>query len=114
MFYAGSFKTMLPKLTATNFENMELIRPMCYIQESDIIKFTSHNGIYAMNCGCIVAAKKTSSKRREMKELIKVLKKTNPEVDQSIFNAARNVNMDCILGWQIDGNKYSFLDKDEG
>ncbi len=113
MFYAGSFKTMLPKLTSQNFENMELIRPMCYINENDIIKFASNNGIACMNCGCVVAAKKTSSKRREMKELVKELKKINPEVDQSIFNAARNVNMDCILGWQVNGQRYSFLDEED-
>ena len=110
MFYAGSFKTMRPKLPSTNFENMELIRPMCYIHEKDIINFASHNGIAAMNCGCVVAAKKTSSKRREMKELIRELKKTNPEVDSAIFNAARNVNIDSILGWQMNGKKHTFLD----
>lgn len=110
MFYAGTFKTMLPKLKSSNFENMELIRPMYYIHEKDITNFTSHNGIFAMNCGCVVAAKKTSSKRREVKELIREMKRTNPEVDQAIFNAARNVNMDCILGWQINGKKYSFQD----
>ncbi len=110
MFYAGTFKTMRPKLKAQNFNNMELIRPMYYIREEDIIKFTTNNGIPAMNCGCVVAAKKTSSKRREMKELIQELKKTNPEVDRAIFNAAKNVNLDSILGWQKDGKKYSFLD----
>jgi len=110
MFYAGTFKTMRPKLVSKNFKNMELIRPMCYIQEEVIIRFTSKNGISAMSCGCVVAAKKTSSKRREIKELIKELKKTNSEVDSAIFNAARNVNMDSILGWQKDGKKYSYLD----
>jgi tRNA 2-thiocytidine biosynthesis protein TtcA len=89
---------------------------MFYIHEEDIIRFASSNGIAAMNCGCVVAAEKTSSKRREMKELIKELKKTNKEVDSGIFNAARNVNMDSILGWQRNGKKYSFLDfyDDEG
>lgn len=110
MFYAGAFKTMRPKLKSKNFDNMELIRPMFYIHEEDIIRFASSNGIAAMNCGCVVAAKRTSSKRREMKELIKELKKTNKEVDSAIFNAARNVNMDSILGWKKNGLKYSYLD----
>ena len=109
MFYAGTFKTMRPKLKSQNFNNMELIRAMYYIREEDIIKFTATNGIPAMNCGCVVAAKKTSSKRREMKELIGV-EKTNKEVDRAIFNAASNVNIDSILGWQKGGKKYSFLD----
>jgi tRNA 2-thiocytidine biosynthesis protein TtcA len=110
MFYAGTFKTMRPKLKSRNFENMELIRPMCYIHEADIIKFASGNGIFAMNCGCVVAAKKTSSKRREMKELIRELKKTNIEVDSAIFNAAKNVNLDSVLGWQKNGERVSYLD----
>ena len=110
LFYAGSFKTMLPKLKSRNFENMELIRPMYYIREEDIIKFIANNGISAMNCGCVVAAKKTSSKRREMKELIRELKKTHKEIDRAIFNSAGNVNLNSILGWKKDGIKYSFLD----
>jgi len=110
MFYAGSFKTMRPKLKSKNFENMELIRPMCYIREDDIKKFASNNGISAMNCGCVVAAKRTSSKRREVKEIIRELKKINNEVDTAIFNSARNVNLDSILGWQHNGKKYSYLD----
>ena len=28
ILYAGNFKTMMPKLKAKNFENLELIRPM--------------------------------------------------------------------------------------
>ena len=63
-----------------------------------------------MNCGCVVAAKKTSSKRREMKELIRELKKTHKEIDRAIFNSAGNVNLNSILGWKKDGIKYSFLD----
>ncbi|HHU78693.1 MAG: tRNA 2-thiocytidine biosynthesis TtcA family protein [Caldicoprobacterales bacterium] len=110
LFYAGAFKTMRPKLKSANFKNMELIRPMCYIHEEDIKKFISFSGIAAMNCGCVVAAKKTSSKRREMKELIRELKKTNSEVDSAIFNAARNVNLDSILGWQKNGIRHSYLE----
>lgn len=75
VFYAGTFKTMLPKLKSKNFKGLELIRPMYYIHEEDIIRFTLNSGINPMNCGCIVAAKKTSSKRREIKGLIKELKR---------------------------------------
>jgi hypothetical protein len=63
-----------------------------------------------MNCGCVVAAKKTSSKRREMKELIATLKQVHPEVDKCILSSAHNVNMDGIVGWTKEGQKFSFLD----
>lgn len=110
MFYAGSFKTMRPKLKSKNFENMELIRPMIYIHEEDIKRFAMNSGLSPMNCGCVVAAKKTSSKRREIKELIKELKKVNSEIDNGIFNAAQNVNLDSILGWTKNGVKHSYLE----
>lgn len=34
---SGSFQTMLPKLHSTHFEGMELIRPMYFIRERDIV-----------------------------------------------------------------------------
>jgi tRNA(Ile)-lysidine synthase TilS/MesJ len=110
ILYAGNFKTMLPKLKATNFEDIELIRPMYYIEESYIQKFTQSSGIWPLNCACMVSAKKIGNKRYEIKDMIKELKKTFNDVDKSIFKAAQNVNMDAILGWQKDGEKYSFLD----
>ncbi|WP_427339417.1 tRNA 2-thiocytidine biosynthesis TtcA family protein [Caloranaerobacter sp. DY30410] len=110
ILYSGCFKTMLPKLKSTNFRGIELIRPMYYIREKHIENFIQNSGIWPLNCACMVAAKKTSSKRNEIKELIKDLKKNFENVDKSIFKAAQNVNMDAILGWQKDGKKYSYLD----
>lgn len=110
VLYAGNFKTMLPKLHSSNFEGLELIRPLYYVKEESIKSFTRLNGIPAMNCGCSVAAGETSSKRREIKELIATLKETNPLVDKSIFKAAENVNVDVVLGYQMNNEKYTFLD----
>lgn len=110
IFYSGNFKTMLPKLKSTNYEGMDLIRPLYYVEEKYIENFTQSSGIWPLNCACMVAAKKISGKRHELKELIKELKKNFNDIDKSIFRAAQNVNMDSILGWQKDGEKYSFLD----
>lgn len=110
ILYSGNYRTMIPKLKADNFNNMELIRPMYYIEEKDIIRFINNSGVYPLNCACMVAAKKTSGKRQEMKELIANLKKTYENVDKSIFKSAQNVNMNAILGWEKDGKKHSFLD----
>lgn len=107
---AGNFKTMQPKLKSTNFPGLELIRPMYCIREASIIKFMKDNGIEAVDCGCIVAAKKTSSKREEIKKLIKNLSSSFQEVEKSIFQAAHNVDLDCIIGWKQEGKKHSFLD----
>ena len=108
MFYNGSFKTMVPKIQAENFEDIELIRPLMLVKEKDIIRWVKKSGIQAMNCGCTVVAEKTSSKRREIKMLIESLRQINPQVDQNIFTAAGNVNLDAILGYQKDVEKVHF------
>ena len=108
---AGNFKTMMPKLKAKNFENMELIRPMYLIEEQYIQRFIQSSGIWPLNCACMVAAKKIGNKRYEIKELIETLKENFKNVDSNIFKAAENVNMDAIIGWEKDGKKQSFLDE---
>lgn len=110
IFYAGMTKTMMPRLKSDNYEGLELIRPLYYVQEQDIKRFIVSTGLSPMNCGCVVAAKKTSSKRREMKELIETLKKNHPDVEKCIIQSAHNVNMNCVVGWTKDGQKHHFLD----
>ncbi len=107
---AGNFKTMMPKLKSQNYKGIELIRPLYYIEEEYIIRFINYCGIWPLNCACMVAAKKIGNKRYEIKALIDQLKDKFVNVDISIFRAAQNVNMDCILGWTKDDKKYSFLD----
>ncbi|MCD4827617.1 MAG: hypothetical protein K8Q99_07560 [Acholeplasmataceae bacterium] len=108
MFYGGQFKTMVPKIQAENFEGIELIRPMMLVKEKDIIRWINYSGIQAMNCGCTVVAEKTSSKRREIKELIESLRKVHPDIDQSIYTSATNVNLDAILGYHKSKVKTHF------
>lgn len=110
VLYAGNFKTMMPKLKAKNFENLELIRPMYYIEEEYIKRFIKNSGIWPLNCACMVAAKKIGSKRYEIKALIEQLKQNFNGVEKSIFKATENVSMDGILGWQKGDKKISFLD----
>ena len=110
ILYAGNFKTMMPKLKAKNFENLELIRPMYLIEEDYIKRFINNAGIWPLNCACMVAAEKIGNKRYEIKDLIKQLKENFDGVEKSIFKAAENVSMDGILGWQKGDEKYSFLD----
>lgn len=103
MFYAGTVKTMIPKVSSTSGK-LQLIRPLIYIKENDIIAYTQKNGIQAMACGCPIEAGKVDSKRKEIKNLLKTLEKTNPQIKQSIFNSMKNINLDYILGY-TRGNK---------
>ncbi|MDR1773267.1 MAG: tRNA 2-thiocytidine biosynthesis protein TtcA [Clostridioides sp.] len=110
---SGNFKTMLPKLNSTNFEEIQIIRPLFYVREEHISRFIQNSGIWPLNCACMVAAKKVGNKRYEIKELIKTLSESFVNVEKSIFKAAENVNVDSVLGWQLEGEKHSFLEKFE-
>ena len=103
ILYAGTVKTMTPKVKSSS-GNLSLIRPLIYVREADIIDYTKENGIRPMNCGCTIEAGKTSSKRRELKELLKSLEEQNPGIKQSIFNSMKNINLDYVLGY-TRGNK---------
>ncbi|MFZ2706467.1 MAG: ATP-binding protein, partial [Leptotrichiaceae bacterium] len=103
MFYAGTLKTMTPIVPSTTGK-LTLIRPMVYIKEDSIIDYTKKNGILAMNCGCTIEAGKTSSKRRETKELLTALEEKTPGIKQSIFNSMNNINLDYVFGY-TRGNK---------
>ena len=110
VLYAGSYRTMLPKLKAKNFEGLELIRPLYLIEEEAIKRFINNSGIWPLNCACMIAAKKVGNKRYEIKELIKNLKASNKDIDKSIFKSAENVCMDSILGWEESNIKHNFLE----
>lgn len=104
MFYAGITKTMLPKVKSTSGK-LELIRPLIYIKEKDIVDFTKKNEIKAMACGCPIESEKVDSKRKEIKNLLIELEKTNPQIKQSIFNSMKNINLDYVLGYVSKENK---------
>lgn len=110
ILYAGNFKTMVPKIQADNFENMELIRPMFFIKEKDIIRIMKVHNIKTMNCGCKVAAGALPSKRRRVKQLIAELKLEDDVIDQNIFKSAENINLNAILGYKEDDKVFHFLD----
>ena len=115
MLYGSEIKTMMPKLHSENFKGLELIRPMYLVREEDIIKWRDYNELTFINCACRFTENCTiiddgSSKRLEIKNLIKDLKKKNPNVDYNIFKALDNVNLNCILGTKKEGEYHSFLE----
>ena len=114
MFYGSEIKTMMPKLHSDNFPGLELIRPLVLVKEESIISWAKYNDLRFLNCACKftedVSLEKEESKRVEMKNLIKELKKNNPRVDQNIYKALDNVNMNCIIGWTKNGDKHSFIE----
>lgn len=115
IFYGSETKTMMPKLHSDNFEGLELIRPLYLVKEDDIISWKNSNNLTFLNCACKFTERasidESASKRKEIKNLIKDLKKINPNIDNNIFKAMDNVNLNCILGTVKDKEYHSFLEK---
>lgn len=116
MLYGGQVQTMMPKLHSTNFEGMELIRPMYLIREDEIKRWRDYNGLTFLNCACkfteqcAVNPMENLSKRIEIKNMIRELKKTNPQVESNIFKSVQNVNLDTVIGYKKDSVKHNFLE----
>lgn len=116
MMYSSEIKTMLPKLHSTNFEGMELIRPLYKVKEKDIIAFAKYNGLEFLQCACKFTEESTQkedlSKRKEIKSLIEYIKTQNPEADDNIFRSLHNVNLAALPGWRErdSGEVHSFTE----
>ena len=117
MLYGGQVQTMMPKLHSTNFDGMELIRPMYMVKEEDIIAWKLYNDLQFIQCACRFTENCTmcdngggGSKRQEMKELIKSFRKINPNIDSNIFRSVENVNLSTIISYHIGDEKHHFLD----
>ena len=115
MFYGSEFKTMMPKLHSDNYKGIELIRPLYLVREDDIIAWTKYNDLEFINCACKFTEKCSLtddeiSKRKEIKKLIKELKKTNKNIDFNIYKSTDNVNLNCVLGTKKDKEYKGFLD----
>lgn len=117
MLYSGQVQTMMPKLHSTNYEEMELIRPLYLIREQDIKSWCRYNDLHFIQCACKFTDTCTTcnneenrSKRVEIKELIKTLKQVNPYVEGNIFKSVENVSLEAIVAYKIDGVKHSFLE----
>ena len=115
LFYGAEIKTMMPKLHSDNFEGLELIRPLYLVKERDILSWRNSNELTFINCACRFTEgcsliNDGTSKRKEMKELISKMRKSNPEIDHNIFKALDNVNLNCVLGVKENGVYKSFLE----
>lgn len=117
MFYGAQLQAMLPKLHSTNFEGMELIRPLYCVNEAAIINWRDYNHLEFIQCACRFVDEYShsedgigESKRQEIKQLIKDLKKINPDIESNIFNSIHNVKLDTFISYKQKGIEHSFLE----
>ena len=118
MLYGAQIQTMMPKLHSTNFEGMELIRPLYLVREEDIKAWRDYNELHFIQCACKFTDtcstcnnEENRSKRLEIKELIKTLKQNNPYVEGHIFKSVENVNLDTVIAYKQNGEKHHFLER---
>jgi len=118
MLYGAQMQSMMPKLHSDNVPGMQLIRPLYKVREADIIQWKDDFGLQFLQCACkftegryINADGSSNSKRAEMKELIKYLKRLNPIADKNIFHSVHNVSLDTMVRWKYEGKEYTFLDE---
>ena len=116
MFYGAQLQGMMPKLHSTNFEGMELIRPLYCINENDIISWGRYNGLEFIRCACRMTERleendgSDAGKRHEIKMLIRELKKTNPDIEKNIFNSIHKLHLDTFPEYKTGGEYHSFLE----
>ena len=131
ILYGGQINTMMPKLHSTNFAGMELIRPLYYVKEEDILAWKEYNDLHFLQCACRfteqIAKEREeqakdgaygfgadivhTSKRQEMKELIRSLRKISPFIDANIMKSVENINLDACLGYVQKGVRHHFMDE---
>lgn len=117
MLYSAQVQTMMPKLHSTNFEGMELIRPLYLVREADIIHWAQYNDLHFIQCACrftegcaSCGGTEKGSKRADVKRLIHSLEQENPYVAKNIFRSVENVNLNTVIGYKKDGVRHHFLD----
>ena len=117
MFYGAQLQGMMPKVHSANFPGMELIRPLYCVHEEDIIAWRNYNRLSFLQCACrfteAVGASGDGvgeSKRQEVKQLLKTLRRDNPDIEKSVFNAIHAVSLDTFPGWKSKGEEHSFLE----
>ena len=117
LFYGAQLQTMPPKLRSKNFPGMELIRPLYCVHEDAILAWKNYNHLHFLQCACrFTEARDASgdgigeSKRQEMKALVRALKKTNPNIEKSMFRAIHGVQLDTFPGFKFRGRAFSFED----
>ena len=113
MLYGGQVQTMMPKLHSQHFKGMQLIRPLYFVREADILHWCRYNDLHFLNCACRVTEKRAgedAGKRQTVKQLLATLRADNPQVDANVFNSVTGVNLETVISWRKGDEVHHFLD----
>ena len=93
MLYKGEFSGMPPMVPYEKYP-CNIIRPLCYCEESEIIEYVEDAGIRKFTCTCEFSK---ASHRKSIREEIKSLTKGNSTLKANLFESMRNIRMDYLL-----------------
>ena len=115
LFYGAQLQAMPPKLRSRNFPAMELVRPLSCVHEDAIVAWQNYNHLRFLQCACRFPEARDASgdgvgdsKRQEIKLLLRELKRGNPNIEKSIFQAIHGVQLDTFPGFKHRGAAWSF------
>ena len=111
LIYGGQVQAMLPRVKAKNYEGMELIRPLYFTREANVVEWAEFCGLTFLPCDCPAKKLENDTKRAEIKQMIASLASRNPQIEANIFNAVKNVDTGKLLGWRDENGRHSFLDR---
>lgn len=111
LIYGGQVQAMLPRVKAKNYEGMELIRPLYFTREANVVEWAEFCGLTFLPCDCPAKKLENDTKRAEIKQMIASLASINPQIEANIFNAVKNVDTGKLLGWRDENGRHSFLDR---
>ncbi|MCP0913051.1 MULTISPECIES: tRNA 2-thiocytidine(32) synthetase TtcA [Legionella] len=94
ILYNGDIRSMPPKLLSDNKKHI-VIRPMCYVQERDIITFAEEQNFPIIPCN--LCGSQENLARKRIGRLIDQLAEENPKVPSNILHALQSIKPSQLM-----------------
>jgi len=94
ILYNGDIRSMPPKLLSDNKKHI-VIRPLCYVQESDIIQYTKEQGYPIIPC--TLCGSQENLARKRIGRLIDELAAENPKIPSNMLHALQAIKPSQLM-----------------
>jgi tRNA 2-thiocytidine biosynthesis protein TtcA len=94
ILYNGDIRSMPPKLLSDNKKHI-VIRPLCYVQERDIIEFAQEQAYPIIPCN--LCGSQENLMRKRVTKLIDQLAEENPKVPSNILHALQSIKPSQLM-----------------
>ena len=107
ILYNGDVRSMPPKLLSDNKKHI-VIRPMCYVQESDIITYANAQAFPIIPC--TLCGSQDNLARKRIGKLINQLAEENPKIPSNILHALQAIKPSQLM----DQDLWDFRQLEQG